>query len=219
MSNKAAIFDMDGTLIDSIKDIGICANKVLEEFSLPTHTLEAYNYFAGGGARVLIDNCTPKDLPEEIILKVLDRFKKIYDNELQGNTTPYAGIIELLTKLKEDDIKLGILSNKPHEFTVKYYEKFFLDFDIKEVHGQKEGIPKKPNPQSAISIAKNLNVPCENSFFVGDTSYDIETAKRAGMVAIGVSWGFRPKEELIEANADFVVDSPIEIYEIIKKLR
>lgn len=125
MKNKAIIFDLDGTLIDSLSDIAICANKVLEEFSLPTHTIEQYKSFVGGGAEILIRNCTPKDTKEEMISKLLDRFKTIYEQNLHSNTKPYEGVYELFDKLKKHNIKLAVLSNKPHEFTLKYVEKFF----------------------------------------------------------------------------------------------
>lgn len=215
MKEKAIIFDMDGTLIDSLKDIAICANRVLEEFELPIHPLEDYKYFVGGGALVLIENCTPKNLEEEKLQKVLKRFLEIYDTKLQGNTKPYEGINELLKQLDKKDIKVGILSNKPHEFTLKYAQKFFSEFNILEIHGQKKNIPKKPNPKAAIDIAKAFNIPCEDILFVGDSDVDMQTAKNASMQAVGVSWGFRGVEELIENGADFIVKTPKDILDLL----
>ncbi len=216
MKNTAFIFDLDGTLIDSLLDIALCANKVLEEFSLPTHSLEDYKYFVGGGALVLIENCIPKDLEEDKTKAVLKRFIELYDTKLQNNTKPYDGIIELLSKLDETGIKIGILSNKPHEFTLEYAKKFFGDFNISEIHGQKEDVPKKPNPIAAINIAKSFDIPYENIYFVGDTSIDMKTAKSANMKAVGVSWGFRPVKELIENGADYIAKTPKDILSLIK---
>ncbi len=216
MKNTAFIFDLDGTLIDSLLDIALCANKVLEEFSLPTHSLEDYKYFVGGGALVLIENCIPKGLGEDKVEAVLKRFIELYDTKLQNNTKPYDGIIELLSKLDEADIKIGILSNKPHEFTLEYAKKFFGNLNISEIHGQKEDVPKKPNPIAAINIAKSFDIPRENIYFVGDTSIDMKTAKGANMKAIGVSWGFRPVEELVENGADYIAKTPKDILSLIK---
>lgn len=215
MKEKAIIFDMDGTLIDSLRDIAICANKVLEEFNLPIHPLEDYKYFVGGGALVLIQNCTPKDLDEKREQEVLKRFIESYDTKLQANTKPYDGINELLQELHNKGIKIGILSNKPHEFTLKYAQAFFDDFNIPEIHGQKKDIPKKPNPKAAIDIAKAFNIPCEDILFVGDSDVDMKTAKNANMKAVGVSWGFRGVEELIEHGADYIVKTPKDILELI----
>ncbi len=216
MKEKAIIFDMDGTLLDSLTDIAICANRVLEEFELPTHPLDDYKYFVGGGALVLIQNCVPKELEENRLQKVLKRFIEVYDKKLQKNTKPYEGINELLRELNKQKIKIGILSNKPHKFTLKYTQEFFSEFNIIEVHGQKNSMPKKPDPTVAINIAKAFNLPCENIFFVGDSDVDMKTAKNANMKAIGVSWGFRGVEELIKNGADYIVKTPQDILSLLK---
>ncbi len=215
MKNKAIIFDLDGTLLDSLEDIAVCANKVLEEFNLPIHKIEDYKNFVGSGAEVLIRNCSPKDLDEKQILALLESFKNIYEKNLHSSTKPYDGIYELLEKLHSNNIKFAVLSNKPHEFTVKYVEKFFSKFNIQEIHGQKKFIPKKPDPKAAIDIAKALNLPCENFFFVGDTDVDMKTAKNANMTAIGVKWGFREESELWENGADYIVKTPLDIFELL----
>lgn len=215
MKEKAVIFDMDGTLLDSLKDIAICSNIALEEFGLPTHKLEDYKYFVGGGIQFLMENCTPKNISKTEFDNVLQRFKEIYETDVQSETKPYEGIYELLEELNKQNIKMGILSNKIHEFTVKYYEKFFNEIGIKEVHGQKVNIPKKPDPTAAFLIAKEFNLPCENILFVGDSDVDIKTAKNAGMIAVGVSWGFRGTEELIQNGADHIVQTPNDILKLL----
>lgn len=216
INKKAVIFDMDGTLLNSLKDIAICSNIVLDEFNLPVHQLEDYKNFVGGGIQVLIENCTPNNISEELFSKIFERFKEVYEMGVQNETKPYEGIYDLLKQLDEKEIKMGILSNKIHEFTVKYYEKFFHDINMQEVHGQKKNIPKKPDPTAAKLIAKNFNIPCDNILFVGDSDVDIKTAKNAGMIAVGVSWGFRGTKELIENGADYIVKTPQDILKLLE---
>ena len=215
MKEKAIIFDLDGTLIDSLTDIALCANEVLKKLNLPSHKIEDYKKFVGGGVLVLIENCMPKNSSKELIKKACNEFKIIYDQKLQSNTKPYDGIDELLQGLKDSNIKIGVLSNKPHEFTLKYVDKFFSSYDIVETHGQKEELPAKPDPIGAVNIAKAFNLPCENIYFVGDSDVDMKTAKNAGMIAVGVSWGFRGTKELIENGADFIVKTPQDILKLL----
>lgn len=216
MNEKAIIFDLDGTLIDSLIDIALCANIVLKEFNLPTHDIDAYRNFLGGGASFLMKNCMPKNSSEELLKKVLDRFKVVYDDELHTNTKPYEGIYDLIKELKQKGIKIGVLSNKPHYFTCKYVEEFFGEFNLDEVHGQKEEVAKKPDPKAAIDIANSFNISCENIFFVGDSDVDMNTAKNANMIPIGVQWGFRGPEELIEHGAKYIVKTPKDIIKLFK---
>lgn len=213
-NTKAIIFDLDGTLIDSLIDIALCANKVLEEFNLPSHKIDAYRNFLGGGALFLIKNCMPRNSSDEMIEKVLERFKVVYDEQQHFNTKPYEGIYELLKELKNRNIKVGVLSNKPHYFTCKYIDEFFKDLNLDEVHGQKDEVPRKPDPKGAIDIANSFGIACENIFFVGDSDVDMNTAKNANMIAVGVEWGFRGPFELIENGAKHIVKTPNEILDL-----
>lgn len=213
---KTIIFDLDGTLIDSLEDIAVCMNKVLEELNLPIHKIKDYRYFVGGGISILVENAL-NGHSQDIKHEVTKRFKVVYDQKLHTNTKAYDGIYELLDELKKLDCNLAILSNKPHEFTVAYADLLFKDYDFKEVHGQKENIPKKPDPIAAINIANSFNESCENIYFVGDTMVDMQTAKNANMKGIGVLWGFRDEKELVENGASYVVKHPLDILEIIKK--
>ena len=217
MNNKAIIFDFDGTLIDSLEDIAVCMNQVLEELNLPSHKLEDYKYFVGGGISILVDNALHKDTSDKVKEEVTNRFKVVYDQELHAKTRPYDGIYDLLDELKRLDFKIGILSNKPHEFTIEYAKNLFSKYEMKEVHGQKSHIAKKPDPIAAIQIAKSFEVPCEEVYFVGDTMVDMQTAVNAKMIGIGVLWGFRDEEELISNGATFVVKHPLDILEIVNK--
>ena len=212
---KTVIFDLDGTLLDSIEDIASSMNKVLESLQLPTHKIEDYKYFVGGGVDILVENAL-NNHSKEIKDEVTKRFKVEYDGKLHSKTLPYDGIYDLLDELKKLDINLAVLSNKPHEFTVSYVNHFFKDYDFKEVHGQKEDVPKKPDPKAAIDIVKCLDSSCENTYFIGDTKIDMQTAKSANMTAIGVLWGFRDEKELRDFGADFIVSNPLEILKIIK---
>lgn len=212
---KTVIFDLDGTLLDSIEDIASSMNKVLESLQLPTHKIEDYKHFVGGGVDILVENALSNQ-SKEIKDEVTKRFKIEYDGKLHSKTLPYDGIYELLDELKKLDINLAVLSNKPHEFTVSYVNHFFKNYNFKEIHGQKKDVPKKPDPKAALDIVKCLDSSCENTYFIGDTKIDMQTAKSANMTAIGVLWGFRDEKELRDFGADFIVSNPIEILKIIK---
>ena len=212
---KTVIFDLDGTLLDSIEDIASSMNKVLESLQLPTHKIEDYKYFVGGGVDILVENAL-NNQSKEIKDEVIKRFKIEYDGKLHSKTLPYDGIYELLDELKKLDINLAVLSNKPHEFTVSYVNHFFKNYNFKEIHGQKKDVPKKPDPKAALDIVKCLDSSCENTYFIGDTKIDMQTAKNANMTAIGVLWGFRDEKELRDFGADFIVSNPLEILKIIK---
>ena len=212
---KTVIFDLDGTLLDSIEDIASSMNKVLESLQLPTHKIEDYKHFVGGGVDILVENALSNQ-SKEIKDEVIKRFKIEYDGKLHSKTLPYDGIYELLDELKKLDINLAVLSNKPHEFTVSYVNHFFKNYNFKEIHGQKKDVPKKPDPKAALYIVKCLDSSCENTYFIGDTKIDMQTAKNANMTAIGVLWGFRDEKELRDFGADFIVSNPLEILKILQ---
>jgi phosphoglycolate phosphatase len=215
---KSLIFDLDGTLINSLFDIAISMNKVLEKYNYPTHEISKYNYFVGDGALVLVKNAMPQNASNEEIQIALKSFIEIYEQNTHNNTFAYEGIYEMLEKLENLKIKKAILSNKPHKFTLKYVENLFNNFDFQEVHGQKIEVPKKPDPTMAIEIATKLNTKVEDMIFIGDTATDMKTAKNAGMIAVGVEWGFRGVEELLENGADFIVKTPQDILKLLKEL-
>ena len=204
-----------GTLLDSIEDIASSMNKVLESLQLPTHKIEDYKHFVGGGVDILVENALSNQ-SKEIKDEVIKRFKIEYDGKLHSKTLPYDGIYELLDELKKLDINLAVLSNKPHEFTVSYVNHFFKNYNFKEIHGQKKDVPKKPDPKAALDIVKCLDSSCENTYFIGDTKIDMQTAKSANMTAIGVLWGFRDEKELRDFGADFIVSNPLEILKILQ---
>jgi len=215
LQKKAVIFDLDGTLIDSIQDIALCTNQVLEKLGHKTHPLDAYQNFVGDGALMLINNALHDNVSKETVEKALELFKNIYGDKIHENTKPYVGIYEMLDSIKHIDLHLTVLSNKPHPFTVEFINHFFKDYPFVEIHGQKEDVPKKPHPQGAFNIAKSLDLDPQDIIFVGDTPTDIKTAKSAGIYSVGVSWGYRSVEELQEAQADIIAKDPQHLAQIL----
>lgn len=216
MKKKGIIFDLDGTLIDSVKDIALCMNEVLEKNQLKTYKIKEYNYFVGGGVDILVENILKEQNQEFTIKsKIATEFKNLYETAVHHNTKPYKDILKLLEELKKRDYKIAVLSNKPDKFTKAYVDNFFSSFNLQEVHGQKEDIPKKPDPSAAIKIANSFNIDCEEIYFVGDTMVDMQTANNAKMKAIGVLWGFRDEKELKEHKAKYIVKKPLDILGII----
>ena len=215
MKKKAVIFDLDGTLVDSIKDIAICMNKVLKKLDLREHSESEYPNFVGDGALVLVQNAMPKDSTKETIDKALELFLTFYETGVHENAKVYDGIYSMLDTIKNTDLKLAVLSNKPHKFTLEFIDYFFKDYPFVEVHGQKKEVPKKPDPMGAINIANALKLDPKEIIFVGDTPTDINTAKNAGMQSVGVSWGYRSVDELILANADYIAKDAEELTQIL----
>ncbi len=214
---KTLIFDLDGTLLDSIKDIAIAMNEALKVLGYEAIETSKYNYFVGEGVDVLVVNVV-KHLNKNIDKQVLlEKFVELYENKLHKNTFPYEGICELLEELNKKGYNLAVLSNKPHELTKIYVEHFFGKYNFKQVFGQREGVAKKPDANTALFIAKELGVDVKECFFIGDTKVDMLTAKNASMKSIGVLWGFRDEKELKEHGADFIVSHPKEILSIISK--
>ena len=215
MSQKAVIFDLDGTLIDSLEDLANSVNQTLNEFGFNTHKINAYKHFIGDGVKVLLQRATNNNLDEQTIAKLHERFKVIYKKEIDSKTKVYDGIYELFEKLEKENYPKAILSNKPHNFTLDYIKKFFSDYSFINISGQKDSIPKKPDPKAALLIANEFKKDVKDIYFVGDTKIDIQTAKNAGMISIGVLWGFRDEKELRENGADFIVSNTDELYNIL----
>lgn len=215
MSQKAVIFDLDGTLIDSLEDLANSVNQTLSEFGFNTHEINAYKHFIGDGVKILLKRATNEETDEETIEKLHQRFKVIYKKEIDSKTKVYEGIYELLENLEKINYPKAILSNKPHNFTLDCMDNFFSNYSFVNISGQKDTIAKKPDAQAALLIAKQLNKDVRDIYFVGDTKIDMQTAKNAGMKAIGVLWGFRDEKELKDNGADFIVSNTDELYNIL----
>lgn len=218
MNYKAAIFDLDGTLINSLEDLADSANEMLSSYGFPTHEIAPYRYFVGNGSKKLIERCLPKDKGsnQEFVAEALAKYKACYEKNLLNKTKPYDGIMEMLLKLQSLKIPMGICTNKHQSAADAIVAKLFPKDLFLENIGDRDGLPRKPNPQKVLLIAKNMGVkPSEVAYF-GDTSVDMDTAKNAGFLAVGVTWGFRPREELIEHGAKILLDSPRELFNKIK---
>ena len=212
---KGVIFDLDGTLLNTIEDLGDTVNKVLEEFSLPTFTYAEYKLKVGGGIKNLVINSFPENTSQEIIDEGLKLFDLYYEKNYKNKTRPYKGILEVLDELKERGIKLAVNSNKRDDYTKLLVDKFFPDIGFLKVYGDREGVVKKPDPHSALEIAEFMNLEAGEVLYIGDSNVDILTAKNAAMDSVGVLWGFRDREEFNKYGADFIVGDPKEILGII----
>ncbi len=213
---KACILDIDGTLLDSVESIAYVANKVLETYGLPAQPVAAFNYYAGDGADELMKRTLRAAGDTELVHFEAGRilYREIFAVDPLYKVTAFAGMTEALAKLKSRGVRLAVLSNKPHLAAVKAIEAIYGEecFDI--ILGQQEGIPRKPSPEGAWMIAKKFDFQPEECMYVGDTNTDMQTGKAAGMMTIGVTWGFRDRQELEENHADVIIDHPSELLKI-----
>ena len=218
---RAAIFDMDGTLIDSLADLADSANEVLRSFGAKEHTVDEYRYFVGNGARKLMERCLPEKLAADsaTVDASVERYKEFYlTKHLLNKTKPYPGITELLERLGELKIPRAVLTNKPHKAALQIAEDLFAPGTFFDVIGDKKGEPRKPDPTNALKLAHSMGVkPAEVAFF-GDSDADMQTAVNAGFLPVGVLWGFRPKEELVANGAKILLDAPTDIFDLPEKI-
>lgn len=218
MPQISIIFDLDGTLLDTLEDIGKTVNQVLIKLQFDQHPLEAYKTYVGDGLRTLMQRSCPAGTDEQTIDLGCSLFTEIYAGEWKKSCRPYSGVIQLLTELKNRNIPLAVLSNKPHSFTKLFTEEFFPQNTFSAVFGQREGFAKKPDPAVALEIAARAGSTPSRTIFVGDTAVDIETGKNGGMLTAGVLWGFRDARELNAANADFIISHPMELIDHVVSL-
>jgi phosphoglycolate phosphatase len=210
----AAIFDLDGTLADTLQDLADATNWALEQLDQPTHPLEKYRYMVGSGRTELMSRALPAER-EDLLDESIRLMSEYYGRHCFDTTKLYPGIVELLRKLQADGLKVAVLSNKPHEFVVQTLERLFPDFKFDAQYGDREDVPRKPDPTGVLRIAKEFDIEPKDIAYVGDTSIDMDTANGAGMFAIGVSWGFRDRQELIDHGAKVIVDTAEELYRAI----
>ena len=207
MTKLAAVFDLDGTLLDTIDDLAYAVNTALTENGFPTHPREAYFYFVGNGARTLVQRALPQDVEKTVFETVYARYSELYEAHWNVFTKPYDGILELLAALRADGIPLGVVSNKVHDGTLEVIDTFFPNtFDA--VFGNRPGVPLKPDPAGVFNALAALGSDPAHAFYLGDTGVDIETGKRAGIYSAGALWGFRTAEELTAAGADILCTAP-----------
>jgi phosphoglycolate phosphatase len=217
MKFKAILFDLDGTLLDSINDLANSMNSVLKRFGFPIHHAEKYKYFVGDGVERLVRRSLPERIIDEsTILNVMTEYRKEYSNRWAETTKPYPGIPELLEGLSKIGISMNVLSNKPDETTKAVIKKFFPDYKFDIVAGALANIPEKPDPAGAIKIAENLGLDPSVILYLGDTNTDMKTAKGAGMFPVGALWGFRTGEELRESGAEVLIKYPLDLIRFFK---
>ncbi len=215
MTCLSVIFDLDGTLLDTLVDLAETCNEVLLHHNFPTHSTLAYKEFVGYGLRVLMKKSTPAGTEDRIIHQCCALFSELYSRNWKRNSCPYAGISDMLSALKAHGVKLAVLSNKPHDFTRLFVYEFFVPGQFSIVYGQRDGFPKKPDPTVALEIASRFAIRPQEMLFVGDSGVDIQTGKAAGMQTAGVSWGFRSRQELAKNNADILVHNPLELQQYV----
>ncbi|RCS26147.1 HAD family hydrolase [Polaribacter sp. WD7] len=216
MKYKAVIFDLDGTLVNSIKDIADAMNTVLEQKNYPTYDYATYTTFVGSGIKSLVLKALTEQNPNtQEVTACLNAMMQVYSKNCTHKTIPYNGILELLDVLKKKQLKVSILSNKEDSLTKKVANALLPNY-ITPVLGLKEEVLKKPNPTVALQICKNLEVTPEETIYVGDSDVDILVAKNANMLPVGVSWGFRDQEELLNSGAVHILQTPLDLLTILQ---
>ena len=216
MPYKAILFDLDGTLLDTLADIGAAVNRVLAGKGFPTHELDAYRYFVGDGTAMLIKRALPEDKRnDDAIRACLTEFFKDYGRNWNVKTKPYEGIPEMLDALKDRGLKMAILSNKPHEYTKQCATELLSNWNFEIIIGQRDGAPPKPDPAGALEVATRLNIPPADFLYIGDSGVDMKTAVASGMFPVGVLWGFRSMGELKDNGSLALVDRPSEILSLL----
>jgi phosphoglycolate phosphatase len=216
MHFKAIIFDMDGTLINSVDDIADAMNLVLKQNNFEIHEVDSYVNWIGDGLRNLVISALPENSREPAIIdKCLEEMKEAYGKMWMNKSHLYPGIAELLSTLRLRNIKMAVLSNKNHSFTQIIADKILGPWEFDVVMGFTERFPRKPDPSSAIEIARQFDVDPALIIYVGDSGTDMKTAVNAGMYPVGVSWGYRTAEQLIENGAREVINHPDDLLDII----
>lgn len=218
MRYKLVVFDLDGTLVNSLTDLANAVNFGLEKVSLPAHNVDEYKDFVGNGRDKLIERAMG-DKGADVALKntVKSYFDKYYTEHCNDNTTAYDGCAELLMNLDKNRIMTAVLSNKPDEFVDAILRKIYPDHHFTLAWGRKPQFPEKPNPASLNAIIRELGVQNHECLYIGDSNVDVYTARNASVDVLGVDWGFRGREELVAAGAGVVVSNASEIMEYINE--
>lgn len=217
MSFQAVIFDLDGTLLNTIQDIADSMNIVLKQNNFPIHSINEYKYLIGKGIEQLVYQSLPKEFQSrlDIINNCTQAMIKEYSRHWDKKTKPYKGIIELLKVLKNKKIKIAVLSNKKDDFTNICVKKLLKAIEFDLIRGAMPSMPLKPDPSAALEIAIYFELNPYKIIYVGDTNIDMKTALAAKMYPVGVSWGFRPTKELLENGAKVILNKPAELLNLL----
>ncbi len=214
---RLAVFDLDGTLVNTITDLGNSVSFALEKLGLAKRTMEEYTLFVGNGTLKLVERSVPEEYKkdEAVIARVHELFKEYYAKHFCDTSRVYDGMLEALEEIKSQGIKLCVLTNKPDEFAVKIMDRLFPKGMFCHVQGAREGVPKKPDPSAELEIMRIFGADPASTVHIGDSDVDVFTAHNAGIKCIGCSWGFRSRDSLAEAGAEAIADKPIELPGII----
>lgn len=213
MRYEAVIFDLDGTLINSIDDLADSCNEMLVAYDLPVHTTDEYKYFVGNGVGKLVERALPADKAADRAFyeRALAKFREIYNGRVLNKTRAYSGIRDMLAKLTEKNIPMAVCTNKPMEAAKAIINILFEPGTFKIIIGDRPGHPRKPDPATVLEITKYLGVEPEKVAYLGDSGVDMQTAVNAGFLPVGVLWGFRQREELLENGAKLLLEKPVDL--------
>lgn len=214
---RAVIFDLDGTLLDTLPDIARAINSVLAQEGFPEHPVPAFARMVGSGIRVAVERALDGlAVSDARITDLSERVSRAYAADPVAGSRFYPGMPEVLTELQARDLPLAILSNKPDRLLQIVAERFLADWHFVKIVGQMEGVPKKPAPDVAVHIAHEMGIPPENIVFLGDSDIDMQTALSSGMIPVGAAWGFRGEAELRASGAKIVLERPLELVELMR---
>lgn len=214
---QAAVFDLDGTVLNTQADIAAACNTILAKHGYSQHPLDAYRQMVGNGFDVLVRRALPQDLPVEpgLISEIAQETRAYYAGHMMERTRPYPGLEEALHKLAQAGIALALLSNKPDYMTQELIRHYFADIPFAKIQGAMPDIPLKPDPSSLLAILHDMGAPLDSACYIGDSNVDMQTAQNAKIMAIGAAWGFRGARELEEAGADLILEKPEELTKIL----
>ena len=209
MNYKAVVFDLDGTLLDTLDDLADSMNAVLQKHGHPTHPTDAYKIFVGDGVESLVRRTIAiEKTDEQTIKEFVTEMREEYKGRWDAKTKPYEGVCDMLSVLADRGVKMSVLSNKPEDFTKLCVERFLGGYPFEMVVGVSQTVAPKPDPAGANRISRELDISPEQFLYLGDTNTDMQTANAAGMYPVGVLWGFRSEKELIENGAKMIIDHP-----------
>lgn len=217
MKYNTILFDLDGTLLDTLDDLADSVNAVLQKEGYQLRTKDEIREFIGNGVKMLMKRSLPDGTPEDEVVRCLAMFREIYLKNMLDQTKPYDGILEVLSVMKRKGMKIGVVSNKLDEATKEMCRLFFNEY-VDVAIGDSPERKKKPDPDSVFEALKQLDSQQDKTLYVGDSNVDMKTAKNSGLDSVGVTWGFRSREVLIEEGADYIIDEPLQLIALIERL-
>ncbi|TVQ96212.1 MAG: HAD family hydrolase [Spirochaetaceae bacterium] len=218
MAFHAVLFDLDGTLLDTLADIAVSMNHALQSLGFPAHEVDSYRRRVGWGARVLAEKSLPEDHHDpDTVARCVQLFAEYYSLHPNDHTRPFEGIVQMLAALRTASVPCAVLSNKPHDLTVSVVAQSLEGHPFVAVYGDRSGVPPKPHPGTARDAARQLGHAEDEVLFVGDSDIDMQTAVAAGMEPVGVTWGFRTREVLHDAGARVIIDQPAQLLNLLEK--